>query len=386
MIPKSLSASSILVSEACPERWKVENFYRTPQEDSEPAGVGTTCHYAFEHFVRDVYIDQKYDWSEVKHLKAYYDIGYVETFGNTNFDTDAYKDGAELVAKWYDRNKGGLSNKVISCEVKENFPIKTSAGEIPFNYIYDRFDQIDEDTYEVVDYKSLRAFVRPEDLKEKIQPRAYALAAQIKYPHAKRIWVTFDMLRHDGPIGAVFTRDENAATYRYLKRAAERIIATDEDKTEERLNAECKWCVKKVTCDTLLRANAGGTVHGLSIEEIAQKKLDIASQLQALRYADEELDKQLCLEAEKRDEFDFELPNGLEVNITARGTRKPNSNAIINIIGPKLASKYGNMTMTNIDKMLKSGELTDDQVKAINANITKTWSEPSAKVKMKADF
>lgn len=385
MIPKSLSASSVLVSESCMARWKVENFYRTPQASGEAANVGTSVHYALEHFVEDVYLKGLYEWDNVKQLKAYYDIGYVETFGTTNFDTDAYKDGAELVAKWYEYNKNGLPNKVLSVESKESFPIKTSAGTIPWNYIYDRLDQIDEDTFEVVDYKTIRLPHSPEMLKQKIQPRSYALAAQIKFPEAKRIWVSFDMLRHNGPVGVVFSRDENADTYRYIKRAAERIIATDEDKAEETLNEECKWCIRKVSCETLAKANAGGTVHGLPIEVVAQKKLDIDSQILALKYAQEELDKQLLAEAERRDEFEFEAGD-VQVSVTARKNRKPNSNAIINIVGPEMSAKYGNMTMTNIDKMMKSGELTADQVKMVNDQITLSWSEPSARVKKKGEF
>lgn len=384
MIPKSLSASSILISEACMARWKEESFLKTPQESSEPAAIGTSVHFALEHFVTDVYLEHKIDWTDVKHLKAYYDIGYVETFNSSNFDTDAYRDGAALVAKWYDQNKEGLPNKVLTCEVKENFFVKTSVGEIPFNFIWDRCDQIDDDTYEVVDYKTIRAPIQPQQLKEKIQPRAYALAAQIKWPDAKKIWVTFDMLRY-GPVGVVFTRDENAATYRYLRRAAERIIATDEDQVEETLNAECKWCIRKVSCDTLQRAVAGGTVHGLSIEELAERKERIGNQLLALKYADDELDKALVKYAEKESLFDFDAGE-FEVKIDARKTRKPNSDAILRIIGPELATRFGNMTMTNIDKMLKSGQLTDDQVRQVNRYVDVTWGSPSAKVKRKQEF
>lgn len=385
MIPKTLSASSLLVSEACMERWKVENFWRTPQVSGEPANVGTSVHFALEHFVKGVYLEQTIKWDDVKYLHDMYQLGYIETFSTTNIDTDAYRDGSELVARWYDRNKEGLLNKVISCEVKENFFVKTSAGAIPFNFIWDRADQLDEHTYEVVDYKTVRAPVRPEDLKKKIQPRAYALAAQIKWPDAKRIWVTFDLLRYDA-VGAVFTRDENADTYRYIKRAAERIIAIDEEDTEETLNEECKWCIKKTTCETLLKANRAGTVHGLPIEEVARKKLEIDSQIQALKYAQEELDKQLCLEAEHREEFEFEIDD-MEVKIGARPYRKVgNSNAIANIVGPEIARKYGNFTVTNVDKMLKSGELSDDVAAQVREQITTTWSEPSAKVKAKVEL
>jgi hypothetical protein len=385
MIPKSLSASSILVSEACMERWKAENFYKTPQQDSEPAGVGTSVHYALEHFVRDVYIEEKYGWDEIKHLNSYYQLGYIDTFGSTDFESDAYKDGASLVAKWYDYNRSGLTHKVLSCEVKESFNIPTSAGDIPFNYIWDRADQRDETTFEVVDYKSLRKPVSAEDLKRKIQPRAYALAAQIKWPEAKRIWVTFDMLRYE-PVGIVFTRDDNIATYRYLKRAAERIIQTDEDKTTEKLNEECKWCIRKASCDTLMRANRGGTWHGITAEQAAAKKLEVSNQLQALKYADEELDKILEQEAEARDEHEFELDNGFKVFFTVRGTRKPNSNAIANIVGPEIAAKYVNFTMANIDKMLDSGELSPEIAAKVKAEITKNYSQPKVNVKHIGDF
>src|SRR5690606_25707099 len=174
-------------------------------------------------------------------------------------------------AAWHKRHvsDGGLTNEVLSVEQKLNFPIKTSAGMIPFTYILDRLDKIENGVYEVVDYKSIRAYIRPEELKGKIQPRAYALAIQIQYPDAEKIFVSFDMLRHNEKIGVTFTRQDNIDTYRYLQRAAERIIATDEDKTEETINEECKWCIKKTTCDTLARSVAAGTVHSLTIEQVA---------------------------------------------------------------------------------------------------------------------
>lgn len=384
MIPQSLSASSILVSEACMERWKAENFWRTPQANSEPANIGTAVHFALEAFVKAVHFENKITWDNVKFLNDSYQLGYIETFGTTNLDTDAYRDGAAMVAKWYDRNRDGLPHKVVSCEVKENFPVKTKAGPIPFNFIWDRADQHDEDVYEVVDYKTLRAPVNPDDLKQKIQPRAYALAAQIKWPHAKRIWVTFDMLRYD-TVGVVFTKEENADTYRYLQRAANRIIDVPEDHTEETLNAECKWCIKKVSCETLQKANRAGTVHGLSVQQIARRKLEIDSQMQALKYAQEELDKQLVKEAENRDLFEWE-EDGLEIKITSRPMRKPNSAAILRLLPPEIAAKHSNITMGELDKILKSGVLDPDVERMVKANIQTNWTSPSAKVKAKIDY
>lgn len=385
MIPKSLSASSLLTAEACMARWKTENYDRTPQVSGVAASIGTSVHFALEMFVKAVYIDKTIEWDNVKYLRDMYEIGYIDTFNSTDTDTPEYADGAAIVAKWYDRNKTGLPDTVLSCEVKENFPVKTSAGTIPFNFIWDRADQIDDVTYHVVDYKTIRAYISPQDLKDKIQPRAYALAAQIKWPHAERIWVSFDMLRHDGLVGAVFTRDENAQTYRFIKRAAERIIATDENNTPETLNSECKWCIRKVTCETLLKSIAGGTSFSLSADEAAEKKLQISSQILALKYAEEELDKIILAEAENNDIFEWETSTA-KVEITARKTRSINSNAAAQILGPEITAKYGNFTITNIDKLLKSGELSPEKEKAVKELISFSWSSPSPKVKPLSPF
>jgi hypothetical protein len=385
MIPPSVSATSLLVSEACMERWKAENFYRTPQMSSKPADVGTTCHFALETFVKAACIDKIIEWDNVAFLNDMYRVGYVQTFGSADYDTPEFKDGAELIAAWYDRNKLGLSNTVISCEVKSHFPIKSKAGEIPFTYIWDRFDQIDETTFEVIDYKSLRAYVTAEQLKQKIQPRAYALAAQIEHPEAQRIWVTFDMLRHGGPVGAVFTRDENAATYRYLQRAVNRIIDTDEDKTEERLNEECKWCIRKSTCETLLKSIAFGGIAGLSTDQLVRRRFDVANAVTALKYAQEELDTALFKEAESNDLVEWETDE-FKVTFTARKMRKPNSHGIAAIVGPELCTKYGNFSMSNIDKMLKSNDLTPAQKAAVEKEIVATYSSPTPKITEKKDM
>ena len=384
MIPKTLSASSVLVSEACMERWRVENFERAPSASNGAAMVGTACHYVLEHFVEKVYLDKTAQWSDWDLFLELYQTGYMKTFSSGDFSTPEYADGLDLVTKWYQRHasSGGLEGEVLSVEQKKTFPIKTSAGEIPFTYILDRLDKIADGVYEVVDYKSIRAFTRPEDVKNKIQTRAYALAIQIEYPDAERIIVSLDMLRQGEKVGAVFTREDNVQTYRYLQRAAERIIATPEDETKETLNEECKWCIKKTTCETLAASVKAGSVNSLSLEQVAERKLLIDAQMLALKYAQDELDKVLLQEAARRDELEFEVGN-LEVKVTARRTRKPNSSAIARIVGPEIAAKYGNFSVTNVDKMLKSGELTPAQYAAVTKEITTSFGEPSAKVKSK---
>lgn len=338
--------------------------------------TGTACHGALELFVKAVYLDGIKEWTDLDALLAFYQIAYMDTFQSADLDTPEYFDGLDLIKTWHKRTE--INDTVISCEVKSFFNVKTSAGVIPFNYIWDRCDKLDDTTYRVVDYKTIRASLSPEQLKAKIQPRAYALAAQIQFPQAKRIWVTFDMLRHD-PVGIVFTREDNANFYRYLQRAAERIIATPEDQAPETLNPDCAWCIRKATCETLMASQAGGTVFSLTADEAAKKKLEVDSQIKALGYLSSSLDEILMKEAEANDLIEWETSE-VKVLISASKRRALDSSAAIDIIGPELAKKYGKMNLGEIDKLLKSDDLTDAQKSKIRNLIYNKWGEPSAKV------
>lgn len=377
MIPRSLSASSLNTAEACLARWKAENFNRTPSMSNKAADTGTAVHGALEMFVKAVFIDKKESWDNLDLLLQLYDLSYMDTFESADLQTDEHADGLTLVKKWHQRTQwDGVT--VESVEVKESFSIPTSEGDIPFNYIWDRSDQLGPHEYRVVDYKTIRAFVTPEQLKKKIQPRAYALAAQIKWPHAERIWVEYDLLRHDS-VGAVFTKADNALMWKYLKRAAERIIATDENNTPETLNPECRFCIRKVVCGTLSKAMTGGTIFGITPDEAARRKLMISSQIKALESLDAELDAVLMKEAEAKDLFEWETDD-VKVAITASKRRQVNSNAVANIVGAEVTKKYGNFTLGNVDKMM-ADESIPLQVRAeVKRLIGVKWGQPSAKV------
>lgn len=377
MIPLSLSASSLANAETCLARWKAENFDRVPAMQNRAADTGTAVHGALEMFVKMVFLEKRAEWSNLALLLDLYKLSYVDTFQSAELETSEFEDGLELVKVWYNRTTWD-DVTVMSVEVKENFPIKTSIGEIPFNYIWDRADMLGPHEYRVVDYKTIRAFISPEQLKKKIQPRAYALAAQIKWPHAERIWVEYDLLRHSS-VGAVFTKDDNALMWRYLKRAAERIIAADEHNTPETLNPECKFCVRKIACDTLNRAIRGGSVFSLTPDQAAKRKLQITSQIKALEYIEAELDTVLLKEAEQNDVFEW-VTDDVKVEITASRRRQINSNAVANIVGSDLAKKYGNFTLGNVDKMLKDDTLSLEQRAEIKKLIGYKYGEPTAKV------
>ena len=228
MIPKTLSASSLQVWTLCPDRWVAEYLERAPSFSNSAADVGTAFHAGAEMFVKAIFTDKTHDITTMTRkqqkelLITFYQMGYIQTFNSADLETEEFKDGLALTMRWFERTD--LTTKpmvgVESTELKETIEVPYNhpdgtVHQLNFNYIMDRVDQIEKTVWEVVDYKTIRVPLQPDDLEDKIQARAYALAIQIKHPEATKVIVTFDQIRHE-PISRHFTRDDNIAFWRFL--------------------------------------------------------------------------------------------------------------------------------------------------------------------------
>lgn len=359
MEPKSLSPSAVASFEGCEARYKAEYIDRVPDMQGSAAGLGSACHGALEDFVAGGHAA---GGAEFGVLEVFYSIWYYKYFA----EPTRYDEGKAMLKNWFDR-QNWEGRKVLSTEVKETFDLKfTVGGEekvIPFTYIWDRCDSMKDDTeIEVVDYKSFIMPVSNEDMRHKIQVRGYALAAQIKYPEAKRIWVTFDLLRYDR-VGVSFTRDDNIGTWRYLQQLAKRVW--ESDGTVETLNPECRWCVRKLQCEELMRHVKGGGI--LSVQDFDQAveqraRLEWASG--ALKNAIAEIDGFILEEMEQKNMLEYRTQT-VEVKATMRQTRTVDrEDEVIRLLPPNIVAKYGKIGVTDIDKILKDEDL-DEETKSV---------------------
>lgn len=383
MKPSSLSATALQVAELCPARYKVEHIDRIKGQGGFAANLGSTVHLALEMYVTAVYINEQ-NKPSLDLLKDHYRLAYMHIFQTGDPSGEVYDDGLDMIEKWFEKNSFSDVLQVVSCELKETFTVKTSIGEIPFNYIWDRLDQIGQTEYRVIDYKSSRWNIRPEDLKKKIQARVYGLACQIKFPEATKIWVRFDMLRYE-PVGIVFTREENIATWKFIKEAAERIIETPDDDAPERLNAECRFCVRKQSCDALQRnISVGGSFGVASAKEAIDKRAALGFQLNAINAAIAELDDIILTEAKEKDvlEFESELHRA---SVTASKTRAADPERVQLAVGEDIFQKYGGVkiTMAAIDKILKDKSIPDDVKRQLRSLIYMKFGEPKVNIESK---
>lgn len=381
---RTISATSLQAFEECPARWLAENSKYTPRSGGNgPANTGTACHYACEHYVQAVYVKKTHEPS-LELLIMFYKIGFEEAFGSADFSIPEYKDGKQMLENWY--NRTDLSDvTILSTEKKDYIEIKTSDGIKKYNYIWDRCDLIERDgkrIIRIVDYKSVRAYISNEDLKHKIQARMYAMGAAIQFKddNIDEIWVVFDLFRFGDPVEVTFSWEENRETWSWIKKTAERIIATPDTNTPETLGPGCVWCVRKTTCKTLRKNIDGGGVFALlEGEELLKARLELESVQKAAGYALRDLDELIMRQAQEADVTD--MSEGLyDMKFTSRKTRFVDNEEAAFILGPTMMSQIGKVGMTQIDSLLKGDELTAEQKSQLKGIIRTTQSDPKPKI------
>lgn len=393
MIPKSFSATSLQLAQGCLSRYKASVIDRAADEQGDAANVGIVLHGTLEEYVRSVFIRKDAEW-DLEFFRAIFDNEYYKIFG-ADRDIPQYVDAHTLAMRWFNNpaHRERLESvKILSLESKNSFRIPAIVGEntpqarkeeFTVNYIMDRVEQIGPKEYRVVDYKTNWVPLNYDQLRAKIQARLYALALQIVYKDAETVWVEFDFLRFE-PIGVVFTKADNADTWRMLKRAVQRVISTsDEDAAKaETINGECGWCVKKATCKALQSNVAVGGIHSLDANGAAELYAKIKAQTKALKILEENLQDYLLKELISAKTTELDLANA-RIRLKRSSERELDHEAVAAALGPEITSELGRFTLTSIDALLKSGRLTTEQRLAVERAITKKFGAPKADVILK---
>jgi RecB family exonuclease len=388
VIPKSISASALNTAELCLARYKAENIERAPRgRGGGPATLGTTVHGALEDYVKMVYLDKTQEPS-FDLLRMLFMKSYKEHFGSIDSESDWYKDGLQMLEDWFERTVfEGF--EVISCELKETFDVTVpdSAGTpvtVPFNFIWDRVDKLDNGAIRVVDYKSQRWALSPDQLKVKPQARLYGLAAQIKYPAAEEIWVEFDFLRHGdfAVVGVRYTKENNKETWLWLKALLKKIVDIDDNTPYDQLetiNEDCRWCVRKGSCAALAQSVAVGGTTSLPLPSLIDRRRTAADQIKALKQFIEEADH--LIQASARDSDVMELrTDHTAVSFGQRNLRAVDADRAEKVLGPQLWEQYGkkDISLGVIDDLLKKKNttLTEDQKRDLRSIIAHSRGEP----------
>jgi len=385
--PKTISASALNTADMCLARYQAENILFTPTNaDKSAANVGTACHAALENYVRIVYMERAQKPS-FDLLGTLYDVAFKKTFDTVEASGPLFDDGFDLLKRWFLRTD--LSDvTVVSVEKKTRFPIPTSQGDIPFTYIVDRVDLIqegDRKILRIVDYKTIRAFLSHDDVREKLQARVYDLMMRIEWKGQgiDEFQVVFDLLRHE-QVGVIFSAEEAKEAYYGIIARAERILATPDENPPETLNPECPYCVRKTQCRALRKNIQGGGLFSIpDIDAAVGMRHELDSQSKGLKSAMEELDSYIIEYSKQNDALTFTTDDDHRVTISARKTRDVNNTTAASILGPELMKRYGKIGVGDIDQIIRDELVDAETAEKLRKAIGFKLSAPSIKITKK---
>lgn len=384
-----ISASKFKVYAACPRRYKAEYIDggKAGQSPGVPAMTGSAVHAALEHYVQWVYIDGTDD----PRLDLLLDLlgeHWASIWGSEpRKSSPEYKDAVAMLTTWFERTD--LSNvKVLSTEHKSIREVEVPGGAREFTYIFDRCDAYtDEITGErvirVVDYKTFRLNRGFDEVRNDLQMQMYAVGAMLDYgEHCDRVEVQMDLLRHSA-VTAAYSVEEIRQFYVDMWTRAGEIIA--DDKAEERLNSECIFCVRRATCASVRSNAAAGGVQSLigtgDPEELLRAWYEVDAARKAAEAAKKELDEALraTLDAEQVKDL---TGGGFKATSRANSRRQVDATRAAAIIPPTVFSRVAKVSVGDLDKAHKEGEIDDEAWSALNAQaITRTVGQSSVSVK-----
>ena len=385
MIPTSISASALEIAQDCMAKWEAHYNKKGTTFQNDAAKLGTTLHEALQAWVTQERISAQ-DWSWGM-LLILFKMAFYRNFSVIDMDENEwYKQGEEILKHWYNRSGqlAELSNTVIiSKEVKDEFKmpyvLNGQKMYVPFRYIMDRLDDLGDGVYRVVDYKSQRAPVSADEMLRKIQPRAYALAVQIAYPKATRVWVQYDFLRYSST-SVAFDKDDNRRTWQYIRNLTQRIVDTKEGEAERTLGPGCQYCLARITCPAALSNASAGGILGLEVEELADLYGKIQAQIGAQKAIAEEIEQRLIRHAREEDTQEYRA-GSWEVSVKVGSRRYVDNEKLSEIVGPKIMAKYGKVNVGDLDAIKKEPDLTDEQRSLLSGTVFKKPNDASVRIK-----
>lgn len=382
---RSVSPTALLTASMCTSRWYAENVIGGRGFSTPAADLGTACHSALEWYVKTAVIEGKQPQTE-KTLLEFFQMFYLKVFKDHDFELPQYEAGVQMMRTWHKRNRSWDKFEVVSLEQKRSVTVDTPAGSIPCNFIIDRLDRLDEKTMRVVDYKTWRNKLYPEDVKRTIQGRVYALAVKVMYPEVERVLVTYDQLRYN-EVGVFFELKDLEEAWRWLNKRVRYLLDLEEADIKETVNPQCGFCVKKNNCGAFRKHIEAGGILGKTDAQLLERLADLKNASAMITSAMTEIEEAITQRAE--DDEDGELYHTrmdgteLEAKIAPRYGSFVVEEEVLALVGQEVYLRHATIGTAGHKRMLDDPELTPEQVIALKSLKKRSAKEPALNFKEK---
>ncbi len=293
-----LSYSRLSRFETCPLSYRLHYIEKKQAEPGLPLRFGKTIHAVLERLIKEVVDDERTGpLSEERAIELYREAWGAERLTGM----DVFAEGLAILRRFI-AEQGVVDHRdVLAIEKEFRLPV----GPFEVLGFIDRVDWIDDETVEVIDYKTNHQLFTRDEVDTSLQMSLYEVAVRRLWPWAKKVKLTFWMLRHGVRQVTTRTEEQLADALAYV----ETLGRQTETATEypARLNTNCSYCDHRKQCPAYAEALKGKRefiVEDLAdLEGVAREREDVARLAKALYARKEELEDILKAQLKERDEL-----------------------------------------------------------------------------------
>lgn len=293
-----LSYSRLSRFETCPLSYRLHYIEKKQAEPGLPLRFGKTIHAVLERLIKEVVDDERTGpLSEERAIELYREAWGAEQLTGM----DVFAEGLAILRRFI-AEQGVVDHRdVLAIEKEFRLPV----GPFEVLGFIDRVDWIDDETVEVIDYKTNRQLFTRDEVDTSLQMSLYEVAVRRLWPWAKKVKLTFWMLRHGVRQQTTRTEEQLADALAYV----ETLGRQTETATEypARLNTNCSYCDHRKQCPAYADALKGKRefiVEDLAdLEGVAREREEVARLAKALYARKEELEDILKAQLKERDEL-----------------------------------------------------------------------------------
>ena len=293
-----LSYSRLSRFETCPLSYRLHYIEKKQAEPGLPLRFGKTIHAVLERLIKEVVDDERTGpLSEERAIELYREAWGAERLTGM----DVFAEGLAILRRFI-AEQGVVDHRdVLAIEKEFRLPV----GPFEVLGFIDRVDWIDDETVEVIDYKTNHQLFTRDEVDTSLQMSLYEVAVRRLWPWAKKVKLTFWMLRHGVRQVTTRTEEQLADALAYV----ETLGRQTETATEypARLNTNCSYCDHRKQCPAYADALKGKRefiVEDLAdLEGVAREREEVARLAKALYARKEELEDILKAQLKEREEL-----------------------------------------------------------------------------------
>lgn len=232
-----LSYSKIDAFKACPLKYKFRYYFKIPTPQAHAANFGSSVHNTVNKFYEEIKAGKS---PSLERLKELYEQCWIGGgYESKGHEQARKKKGWEIMERFYATEEAAVFKVPAFLER----PFRLKIGNIAFTGRIDRIDQLEDGSYEVIDYKT-GSSKRNVNLKKDLQLSLYALACKeiFNIPVSK---LSLSFLEDSSKASTSRSEEDLTAVREELLELASEMKASDLGPTP---GFHCGFCEYRVLC------------------------------------------------------------------------------------------------------------------------------------------